>query len=84
MNKKGNIGISIIVAITLFIAGMIFTNFITTEVSTARTTTALDCQNSSISDGNKMTCLAVDSVVPYYIILVFSAAGGFITRRLLI
>ena len=44
--------------------------------------TGLDCSNvSAISDGTKLTCLAVDWAVPYYIMLIFAAAGGFITRN---
>ena len=88
MNSKGQtggLGIAIIVAVMLFIIGLMSVNFITGEVTNARDATALDCSNTAvISDGTKLTCLAVDLVVPYFIILVFSAAGGYITARFLV
>jgi NADH:ubiquinone oxidoreductase subunit 3 (subunit A) len=86
MNKKGQttLGISIIVAITLFIVGMVAVNYLQPEVTRARSVTGLDCTNSSISDGAKVTCLAVDIVVPYFMVLIISVAGGLITARFLI
>ena len=86
MNKKGaGLGIAIIVSIMFFIIGLTMINYITPEVTTARASAALDCANSAgISDGNKLTCLAVDLVVPYFILLVISTAGGYITAKLLI
>jgi hypothetical protein len=91
INKKGqtgggSMGTAIIVALFLFIVGLMSVNFLTTEVTNARlAVTGLDCANvAGISDGNKLTCLAVDLVVPYFIILVFSAAGGYITAKFLI
>jgi len=84
--RAGSMGTAIIVALFLFIVGLMSINFITTEVTTARASvTGLDCANvAGISDGNKLTCLAVDLVVPYFIILIFSAAGGYITAKFLI
>lgn len=86
MNKRGSIGIAIMVSIMFFIVGLTMINFITPEVTNARAaTTGLNCANASaISDGNKLTCLAVDLVVPYFILLVFSAAGGYITAKFII
>lgn len=86
MNKKGQgLGIAIIVAITIFIIGMMAVNFITPEVTRARGPTQLDCTNSTgISDGTKLTCLLVDTTVPYFFIIIFAAAGGLITKRFLI
>ena len=83
MNKKGSgLGIAIIISIMFFIVGLTMINFITPEVTRTRASNALDCSNATgISDGNKLTCLAVDLVVPYFILLVFSAAGGYITAK---
>lgn len=78
------LGFSAVVAIVLFIMGMTLFNFIAPQVDIARNTDNLDCTNPIISDATKLTCLGVDIVVPYYIILIFSAAGGVITYRLLI
>lgn len=81
MNKKGftQIGITFLIAFFFFIAGMIFLNPITDDVSTART--SLNCGDSTISDGNKLTCLGIDLVVPYFILAIFSIAGGHITAK---
>jgi len=90
MNTKSQtLGLAIIIAITIFIVGMTSLNFIKPEVSRAIDSDNLDCQNTAdfpdgISDGNKMACLAVDVVVPYFIIMVFSVAGGLITARFML
>ena len=84
MNSRGQtLGISIIIAITLLIIGLMSINFIRDEVTTVRAASGLDCSNATnISDGTKLTCLAVDLAVPYFIILVFSVVGGIIVARL--
>lgn len=86
MNKKASaLGISIIVAIMFFIIGLTAINYITPEVTNARAaTTGLDCSNSAgISDGNKLTCLAVDLVIPYFILLVVSTSVGYVTSKII-
>lgn len=85
-NKKGQtLGIAIMVALFLFIVGMMSVNFLKDEVSRARDGDNLDCSNTNvISDGNKLTCLAVDIVIPYFIITVISVSGGYITRRFIL
>ena len=58
-------------------------NFVKDEVTTARTD--LNCASADdISDGNKLLCLVTDSVVPYWILLVFSIVIGGITSRLVL
>lgn len=84
MNKKGStLGLSIIFGITILIVGFLVINFLTGEVTNARDTSALDCSNSSISDGNKLTCLAVDSVVPYFVLMIIAISGGAIISKFL-
>jgi len=85
MNKKGQtLGLAIIVAITIFIVGMLCVNFLMPEITRARGSSFLDCSNTAaISDGTKLTCLAVDIVIPYFIVLVFSITGGMIASRFL-
>jgi len=84
-NKRGQtLGVAIIISIFIFIVGMLTINIIKPEVTVARSPAVLDCANSSITDGNKLTCLAVDVVVPYFIILVLAIAGGIITARLML
>ena len=83
-NKKSQTrAISIMVALFLFIVGMMSVNFLKDEVSRARDSDNLDC-SGDISDGNKLTCLAVDFVIPYFIITVISVSGGFITARFIL
>lgn len=71
----------IIVAIMLFAAGVIFVNVLRPDVTTAENTDNLDCNNVNISDGAKLTCLGTGIVVPYFIIVFVSLAGGFIASR---
>lgn len=82
MNNKGQtMGIAIISAIFIFIVGMMIINFIMDEVTTARAN--LNCASAStISDGNKLLCLVIDTTVFYWIILVFSVLTGVIVSRM--
>ena len=86
MNNKGQIsslGFSILIAVLIFAAGMIIMNFIKPEITNARTD--LSCSTPSIiSDGTKATCLIIDGVIPYFILIVISAAGGLITSKFLV
>ena len=91
MNSKAQtLGIAIIVMITIFIIGMMFVNIIKPEVTRARETgDGLDCTNTAdfpdgISDGTKLVCLTIDLVIPYFIVIVFSVAGGLIVSRFVI
>ena len=80
MNKRGqNWGLTIISAIMIFMMGMVVINLIKPEITNARS--GLDCTNSSISDGNKLTCLGVDSTLPYFIMTIISLAGGALMAR---
>ena len=83
MRKRGQIFSSVVVALILFMIGMICINFLQPEVLSART--GLACSSAAtISDGTKLMCLGIDVVVPYFIILVLSITGGIITEKLLI
>lgn len=85
MNSKGQgVLMSVVIAALIFMAGMLFMQFLKSDVTDARAPTGLDCQNSTISDGNKVTCLGVDIVIPYFILAVISAAGGVIMARFLL
>ncbi len=81
-NKGQTLFLSVIVAAMIFVAGVIVVNFIKDDVSTSRID--MDCANPAISDGAKLTCLGIDIVVPYFIVIFLSAAGGLITAKLLI
>lgn len=82
-NKKAQtLGLALVMAITIFIVGMLCVNFVKEGVTSARDASNLNCADADISDGTKLTCLAVDLVVPYFIIIIFSVAGGLIVARL--
>lgn len=84
MNRKGqNLLFAIITAVMLFMGGMLFINFLMDDVSMARSI-GLDCQNPNISDGNKVTCLGVDLVIPITFIAILSLAGGAILSRFIL
>jgi len=83
-NKRGQtLGLVLISSIFFFIIGMMVTNFLMPEID--RTRTDLNCASSStITDGTKALCLVVDTVVIYWIILIFSVILGAFTSRVLI
>lgn len=81
MNKKGEIGFAVVTFIFFFLIGMVVVNLIKPEVTTARNAANLDCANASISDGNKLTCLAVDLTIPYFIVLICSVGLSLITDK---
>lgn len=84
MNSKGqNFLLALITAVFIFAAGMMFLNHIPDDVSAAKVI-GLDCTNSTISDGNKATCLAADAVVPIVFLAIVSLAGGAILSRFII
>lgn len=63
--------LKIAVALFVFLAGVLFIQHLGDGVLSART--GLDCSNAAgISDGTKLTCLFVDVVVPYFILLLLS------------
>ena len=82
MNKQGQAGIFVIVAIMIFIVGMVSINIIKPDVTTLRSVAGLNCVNASaISDGTKLTCLAVDITIPWIIVSVFAVAGSLIITK---
>ena len=83
MNSKGTVFIlTLVFAVMIFMAGMLFLNFVRDDITTAKD--SLGCTDSTISDGAKVTCLVVGFVIPYGIMSVISLAGGLVLSRLLI
>ena len=82
MNNKGQtFGLAILYALFFFILGILFINFLQPDIRIAQT--SLDCSNvAGISDGNKLTCLLIDGIMPYFIIAILSTAVGTITARI--
>ena len=84
MNSKGQLGVAIVVVITFFMVGMVSLNFLRNEVTDARAIDSMDCSNATaISDGTKFSCLAVDLIIPGFIIGIILTAGGLIASRFL-
>jgi len=77
-----HVGIAILTALVVFMAGMLLLNPFMEVVSS--TYSDLSCSSSSsISDGNRALCLIVDAVVPYAILVFISLSAGYITSKTL-
>jgi len=76
MDKRGNIYFGIVIALIVWIGGILILPFIVDDITTFRI--AMDCSNSSISDVTKINCLVGDSLVPYFIWTLVSIALGFV------
>ena len=81
MNTRGqSLGLSIMSFIAILLVGFLFINFLTGEVTTARTDLA--CSDvDNIEDGNKLLCIVVNAVIPYWIWIIMAVAIGAITAR---
>lgn len=83
MSRGQTLGLSAAFAFFFFIFGIVFINFLQPDIESAQS--SLNCSAATtISDGNKIMCLFVDGMMPYFIILVLSSAMGAITSRLTI
>jgi hypothetical protein len=82
MARGQTLMLSVVFAAFFFIFGIVFVNFVQPDVRVAES--GLNCDDLTISDGAKLTCLITGGVVPYFIILILSVAGGVITERLII
>jgi len=80
-NKAQTLGLGIIFFIMFFLIGMLCVNLLKPEITTARSSAGLNCAGD-ISDGTKLACLAVDIVLPYFFIIIFSLCGASIMGRL--
>ena len=83
MNKKGQAALlGLAIGIMVFMLGMAFIDPITDVIDEVRAGDQLDCDNSSITDGQKTTYLVVDLILPYFIVVILSIAGAWIGARL--
>jgi len=81
MNKRGSFFLGFVVFLIVFINGVLFIPFIQDDITTTRID--LNCSDSTISSGNMITCLMVDSAIPYFIVLFISVALGFIAGKII-
>jgi len=81
-SKRGQVFlVGLMLGIATFLLAMIFIDPLTDVITESRSASQLDCSNSSISDGKKMTCLTVDLFLPIFIATVVGLAGAFITAK---
>lgn len=80
MKKAQTLGLAIIIAVFVFLIGMMMINFLKPEITRFRTN--LSCSDANtISDGTKLLCLATGTLVPYWILLILSVTiGGVISQ----
>ena len=82
MNNRGQLAlVGFAFGLFIFLLGLALINPIKDVIQPTREADQLDCSNSSISDGQKVTCLAVDLLLPYFIITIFAIAGGYMTAK---
>ena len=76
MNKKGNIFWGVTIAIFLWVSGVLIMPFVIDDIGTFRT--LMQCSSSTITSGTILSCLMVDSFLPYFIWFFASIAIGYI------
>lgn len=69
------------VAVMVFIVVVAFIPALKPTITTARNAANLDCDNSSITTGNKLTCIVVDLWLPYFVGVGIAGGLAFITGR---
>jgi hypothetical protein len=79
MKRKGNIFFGAVVGLIIFVFGVLIIPFFADDITTTRV--ALDCTNTSIYDGTKLTCLGTDLVIPYFIWFFVSVAVGYFVGK---
>lgn len=84
MNKKAqNLTLALVTAVMIFIFGMLVMNHLMGDITLARTV-GLDCSDSGISSGTKLTCLGVDVLIPILILSIISLVFGAVLSRFII
>lgn len=84
MNNKGQTAmLGLMIGIFIFMMAMVFIDPIKAVISDARGADQLNCSSSTISDGDKATCLIVDLILPYFIAVVIAIAGAWIGAKII-
>jgi len=82
MNKRGQVAlVGLMIGIFVILFAVIAISPLADVVESQLSASALDCDNSSITDGAKMTCLALDLTVPYFFVTVIALAGAYMTAK---
>ena len=82
LNKKGQwIFVGIMVFIMVIIVAIQFISPLKDQITDARGASNLDCDNSSISTAQKMTCVVTDTTLFYFIGVCIAGAGAYLMVR---
>lgn len=73
--------VGVMISVMLFIVAVIFIQPIKEVVEDARGPDLLDCTNSSISTGTRMTCILVDIYLFYFVGMVISLGLSYLLFR---
>ena len=80
-NKRGQVAlVGLMIGIMVFMLAMIFIDPIKDTITEVRAADQLNC-SGDISDGSKMTCLVVDLILPYFIVIIIAIGGAYIGAR---
>lgn len=82
MNKQGSIIMTIFFVGFYFIIGMMFVNFFKDDITIARGVTGIDCATPD-TDGDMISCLFVDGILPFFIIFILSTIAGVVTDKVI-
>jgi len=81
MNTKAQaVLVGLMIGILAFFFAMTVIDSMGDVITESRSSTQLDCSNSSISDGHKGACLIVDVSLPVFIGVVVGLAFAYVTR----
>jgi hypothetical protein len=89
MNKRGSVLFySLMLGITVLVLALALASPTKTFIEDARNQTVgdtigLDCDNSSISNFDKATCVATDITLPYFIGGLIFIAGALVTAKII-
>ena len=82
MNNRGQVAlVGLMIGIFVILFAVISISSLADVVEEQLDANHLDCENSSITDGAKMTCLALDLTIPYFFLTVIALAGAYMTAK---
>lgn len=84
MDKKGtSFFLVLMMAIIFFILGVALAQPLSETVQESRTTSELNCSNSSIGSVKKASCVITDLYAPYFIGVIFGLAGAVLGAKII-
>jgi len=81
VNNKGSaIFVYFMIGIVLFVLALALAPVLTDTTDEARSTSLLNCSDSSISNQDKAVCYQLDSIPPFYLAILFGLGGLVLSR----